>query len=73
VTGLVSDGDALGRRLARLLLQDGGRALLGGALLGAAPPTGTDPRSQPRPAGSGPASPASPASLVGVSLRRVRG
>jgi hydroxymethylbilane synthase len=43
-TGVVGDGDALGRRLAHLLLQDGGAALLDRTSHGI-----TDPRSHRHP------------------------
>jgi porphobilinogen deaminase len=47
-TGAVADGDALGRRLAHLLLKHGGAALLDRTSHGV-----TEPRSQPHPAASG--------------------
>jgi hydroxymethylbilane synthase len=49
-TGAVGDGDALGRRLARMLLQDGGAALLDGTSHRV-----TDPESPQHPGDSGPA------------------
>jgi len=49
-TGVVADGDTLGRRLAHILLQDGGAALLDRT-----PHPVTDPRSHPHPGESGPA------------------
>ncbi len=49
-SGVAADGDALGRRLAHMLLQDGGAALLDRT----SHPV-TDPRSHPHPGESGPA------------------
>jgi len=49
-TGVVGDGDALGRRLAHMLLQDGGAELLDRTPHGV-----TDPRSDPHACNSGPA------------------
>jgi hypothetical protein len=47
-TGVVGDGDTLGRRLAHMLLQDGGAALLDRTSRGV-----TEPRSHPHPGDSG--------------------